>query len=410
MVSSVTIQGSSSHVVTLSFDTATNFLLAEQIAARITAGVNGGSIVTASDINGPPPALPDGVSGVYMQTQAGVLAMPAGYTTDIVTKANSAIVFGSGAAGETIVSDLNTSLTFIAASGSGTVLSGGGNDRLMVSGLGDWSLHTGNGNDVVAALGRVNATIGAGGGHNGIALGAGNDLVVSLGDDSVSGGSGAETIDATGAHSDFVQGNASRLLFVGGLGGATIMGGSGSDTYLGSSFGLVGKQVVIGGTAGHNFLFAGDGAATLAGGGNGDQLFAFGSSGQLLKAGAGNETLSAALSSGNDTLAAGSGKSQLISGSGADTFIGGSGQATITTGFGGQVFEFINHAGGGSELVQGLFDPSMVKIDLEGYGNKAIDHALATQTTHNGSVTIGLADGSKITFQDIAALSRSNFI
>ncbi|MEA2774436.1 MAG: hypothetical protein QOD93_7398, partial [Acetobacteraceae bacterium] len=44
-----------------------------------------------------------------------------------------------------------------------------------------------------------------------------------------------------------------------------------------------------------------------------------------------------------------------------------------------------------------------------GYGPGAIDQALATQTVTQGSVTIGLTDGTKITFQDVTSLNRNNF-
>ena len=205
-----------------------------------------------------------------------------------------------------------------------------------------------------------------------------------------------------------MQGNDSRLLFLGGAGGATILGGAGSDTYFGSA-GHSGTQLIEGGLRGSNFLFAGDGAATLIGGGNNDQLYAYGGYDQLLVAGSGNETLSAAFSTGNDTLTAGSGKDLLIGGAGSDTFVGGSGHTTVQAGFGGQMFEFINHAAGGTELVQGIFDPTSIKIDLVGYGANAVANALASQTTTSGSVTIGLTDGTKITFQDVTSLSKSNF-
>lgn len=409
-MASVTIVGSNNQLISLSFDASANFALAQRIAAQINSSVANGTMVTASDVNGPPPALPAGAKGGYFQTTSGLVAMPAGYTTDIVTKAGSAIVFGSGAAGETILSDQHTNLTFDAAAGSGTVVAGGGTNRLLVTGPGNWSLNTGGGNDAILALGSGNDSIAAGAGHNTIQLGSGNDLVVSAGFDSIEGGSGAETVDATGSRGDFVQGNASSLFFVGGMAGATIMGGSGSDTYFGSTMHTTGGQLVVGGTAGNNLLWAGDGAATLVGGGNNDQLFAYGGSNQSLIAGAGNETLSAAFGGGNDTLTAGSGKDQLFGGSGADTFVGGSGQATITGGSGGDTFAFIKGEAGGSDLVQGIFDPSALKIDLQGYGAGAKAAALASQTVANGSVTIGLSDGTKITFQDVTSLHSSNFI
>ena len=130
----------------------------------------------------------------------------------------------------------------------------------------------------------------------------------------------------------------------------------------------------------------------------------------MLLAGSGNETLSAALSAGNDKLAAGSGNDLLIGGTGADTFVGGSGAATVLAGSGSDVFAFINHQAGGTEVVQGILDPAAIKIDLVGYGAGAINAALKGQSVQNGSVTIHLSDGSKITFQDVTSLTRSNFV
>ena len=289
MSASVTVQGSDHRSVSLTFDTSANFALAQQIAAALNAGIAAGKVVTAFDSDGPFPVLPTSVSGAVVQTQAGLVTLPTGYTTDLVTKPGSAVVFGNGAAGQTILSDVLTNLTFIDTGGSGTVVAGGGNNRLIISagaapagapsvgggaagggpthdnvdakanaghgarndndddreghdGRGDdgndhggnhhggdddgdddhgginngpggtpgggaqnWSLFTGNGNDLIFVTGAVNATVGAGGGQNGIQLGSGQNLVISTGDDSIAGGSGATTIDATGAHSDFVQ-------------------------------------------------------------------------------------------------------------------------------------------------------------------------------------------------------------
>jgi Ca2+-binding RTX toxin-like protein len=408
MASTVTIQGSNNLPVSMHFDATSNLALAQQIATFLNAQIDVGKLVTNYDAA---PPLPTGVSGAYVQTTTEVVKLPPGYTTDLITKPGSAIVLGSGEADETILSDEQTSLTFTASAGSGTVVAGGGDNRLAISGSSadNWSLNTGSGNDIILALGAVNATIAAGGGQNAIQLGSGHDLVISTGRDSIAGGSSQSTIDATNASSDFVQGENSNLLFIGGSGGATILGGTGSDTYFGSAAGPVGQQLIKGGSAGSNFLFAGDGAATLVGGGNNDQLFAYGSANQVLNAGSGNETLSAAFSSGNDTLAAGTSTGQLIGGTGSDTFLGGGGNATVTAGSGSDVYAFINHQAGGNEVVQGVFDPTSIQIHLQGYDPSAIENALASQRTNNGSVTIGLEDGTKITFQDVSSLNRSNF-
>jgi Ca2+-binding RTX toxin-like protein len=436
MAQSVTIHGSKDESIVLGFDATSNFALAQQLAAFLNTEITSGKLVTEFDQGGSYPVLPWGTSGAYVQTTSTLAVLPTGYTTDLITKAGSAVVFGSGAANQAILSGSSTDLTFTAAGGSGTVVAGGGTTRLMISepagpagGSGGdcdhngddkgksagahpatWTLFTGSGNDFISVQGDVNATIGAGAGQNTILLGNGQDLIISAGSDTILGGSGAVTIDATAAKGDLVQAGASSLYFVGGAGGATILGGTGSDTYFGSTSAHVGKQLVEGGSGGDNFLFAGNGAATLIGGGDGDQLFAFGSSAQWLKAGVGNETLSAAASSGADTLSAGAGKDLLIAGIGADTFVGGAGQATVQAGFGADVYAFMKGQAGGSELVTGIFNPSSIHIALVGYGAGEADHALSNATVKHGSITIGLTDGTKVTFQDVTSLSKSNFV
>src|SRR6185437_653935 len=246
MVSSVTISGSNHTPITLSFDSTANSVLAQQIATRINAQIAAGTLTTAFDTDGPPVPPPHGSAGAYVQTSSAFVVLPGSYTTDLITAPGQVVVFGSGANNEMILSSIDTSLTFIAASGSGSVVAGGGNDRILTAGKGSWSLNTADGNDVILATGSGNDTVGAGGGHNSILLGSGNDVVISTGDDTVIGGSGAETIDANRSHSILVEGGNSDLFFVGGLSGATIVGGQGSDTYFGANGGSAGPQLIEG--------------------------------------------------------------------------------------------------------------------------------------------------------------------
>jgi Ca2+-binding RTX toxin-like protein len=461
-MATVTVLGAHAQTITLGYDSSSNALIAQQLATLLNAGVQSGAIVPASSADGSPPPVPAGKSGEFVQQSSGLAVLPHGYKA-FVTNAANALVFGSGDPNETILSGDTTDLTFFASAGSGTVAAGGGTNRLTIGATdtGAWALYTGNGNDIIQALGRGNDTIGAGAGHNAIQLGAGSNLVVSTGDDtivaasgvdttgsghgqgsghdhhghgrhdhdgggrhdhdgrdrdwrddrhsSVGGGTstGADTIDAIGAKSSVVYGNGSDLLFVGGAGGATIFGGSGSDTYYG---GNGGSQEIHGGSGGNNYLFAGSGPATLFGGGNGDQLLAYGSAGQTLIGGAGQETLSAAFSSGRDLLIAGSGNQSLVGGTGADTFVGGAGHDTVFAANPGQsLFEFIKGQAGGTELVQNAYSAADIHIHLSGYGANEANHAVATQTTHGGAVTISLSDGTKVTFENITHLSSSNF-
>jgi Ca2+-binding RTX toxin-like protein len=415
MVSSVTIVGSNHTPIVLSYDSASNFALAQQIAAQINAQIASGKLVTEFDTNGPPPTtLPKGAAGAYVQTIDPVVILPSNYTTDLVTKSGNALVFGSGAANEEILAGSSTNLTFIATAGSGTVLAGAGgsgSNALYVGGSGNWSLNVGDGTNLIDLTGNGSDTITAGTGHNTMLLGGGQYLITETGDDIVTGGSGAETIDASGAHTSVVFGEASDLLFVGGLGGATIGGGTGSDTYFGYQGGTAAPQLIEGGSGGNNLLIAGSGSTTLIGGGNGDQLYAMGGASQVLIGGSGKETLSAAASYGNVTLVGGSGHDVLMGGIGNDTFVGGSGQTTIQAGFGQNLYEFVNQGAEGSakDLVTGILDPSAIKIDLVGYGLTEVAYALAHQTVKNGSDTIQLTDGTKITFEDVTSLKQSNF-
>ncbi|MDE2517036.1 MAG: hypothetical protein KGL12_13495 [Rhodospirillales bacterium] len=382
----VTVLGAHGQSVSLSYDTAATAAIAAHLAQAINAGVTAGTLLPAVDTDGPPPSVPAGKSGEFVQTQNGPTFLPPGYTA-YVDAAQQALVFGSGAAGESILVG-SGDLTFIAAAGSGTIAGGGGTDRILI-GAGDhgaWNIALGGGNDAVFALGSGNDTIAAGGGENQIALGAGKDVVVSTGQDAIAMGNGAATIDASAARGDLVQGGNGALLFVAGAGNATILGGDGAVTFLGGS----GNAVVHGGSDGANLLIAGTGAATLYGAGKGDQLFASGSHGQELVAGAGNETLNAALSSGNDTLAA------------------GSGNATMVGGIGHEVFLFTKGEAGGHDLVMNFTAGD--KIDLSGYGPHAVAQALASQTLKDGSVTITLGDHTKVTFSGVTSLSASNFL
>jgi hypothetical protein len=64
---------------------------------------------------------------------------------------------------------------------------------------------------------------------------------------------------------------------------------------------------------------------------------------------------------------------------------------------------------GGTELATGIIDPSSIQIALVGYGSSEAAKALASQTVSHGSVTISLTDETKVTFEDVTSLTKSNF-
>jgi Ca2+-binding RTX toxin-like protein len=399
---SVTVAGAHSQTVTLNFDSQANAALATQLASVLTAGVHNGSILPAVDTDVPPPPLPSGKTGEFIQTLSGTVKLPTGYNAYLDTAPN-AVVFGSGGNNESILADSNSNLDFFATGGSGTIVGGDSRIFIPVTDNGDWSINTGNGSNQIFALGGGNDTINTGTGNNHIVLGSGQDQIQTSGNTIITASNGAETVSAFGGK-DLIDGNASDLFFVSQNASATIFGGSGSDTFFGGS----GPDYVQGGTGGKNFLVGGSGAATLIGGGSGDQLFAGDGPGQLLKAGSGNETLVGGF--GSDTFqGGGSGSStQIFGGMGNDTFISAGGIATVTAGASSNLFAFVKSNPGGSEVING-FISGVDQIGLEGFKGNEVTHALKSQKVVDGNDTITLSDHTKITFVGVQSLSESDF-
>ncbi len=402
----VTVAGAHGQSVSLNFDSNANAAIAQRLAAAITAGVENGTILPAVDTDGPPPPLPPGATGEFVQDPSGLTILPHGYKAYVDT-APQAVVFGSGDNGELVLSSAGSSLSFFATGGSGTVVAGGGDNNIVIPGndKGGWSINTGNGDDTVLAMGTGNDTINPGGGNNDILLGGGKTIMETTGDDTVSASGGQATIAAIGKTSDLVYGGA-QLFYVGTQGGsATVFGGTGSDTF----FGGKGTDLVHGGTGGDNFLFAGTGSATLFGGGSGDQLFTAGSDAQALHAGAGNETLNGVFGQGADTFYGGTGSTQIYGGTGNDTFVAGTGSATVSAPLGQNLFVFTDGQAGGSELIQG-FASGQDTVDLQGYGKNEVANALKGAKVMDGSTTITLSDHTTITFAGVSNLTASDFI
>ncbi|MGH9693755.1 MAG: hypothetical protein ACRD5Z_06425, partial [Bryobacteraceae bacterium] len=63
MASSVTVLGAHAQTITVHLDSSANATLASELAGLITAGVESGSLIPATDQHGPPPPLPHGKSG-----------------------------------------------------------------------------------------------------------------------------------------------------------------------------------------------------------------------------------------------------------------------------------------------------------------------------------------------------------
>jgi Ca2+-binding RTX toxin-like protein len=403
----VTVAGAHGQTTTLTFDSAANAALATQIAAQIANSIAHHSEIAENSAYGPPPPL-NGLRGLWTQSTSGVTILPKGYD-DVVSNAANAVIFGSDDPNENILTGAGN-LTFVAAGGSGTIDTGAGLDliSILASDTGSWKIRTGGGNDAILDYGRGHDTIVAGSGHNQILLGGGVYQVVSVGNDVITDGAGAVTINAagsTGKSGEVVFGGSGSLNFIGGAGNATIIGGSGSETVAGGS----GALYAAGGRKGDNLLTGGTGQATLFGGGNGDTLIAAGSAAQQLHAGSGNETLLGGSATGSDTFYGGAGKDLITGGHGADTYVAGSGHATVNAVGSSNVFEFIHGHSGGTMVVDDLTSASQVHIVLSGYGSHQVANAVAGQISGANSVTVTLSDHTQITFENITHLTARNF-
>jgi Ca2+-binding RTX toxin-like protein len=404
----VTVPGAAGRTTTLAFDSTINASMASQISVALSAALQSGSERAADNAFGPPPPL-GGRAGLFTQSLPGVTMLPRGYA-DVVNSASVGVIFGSGDPNEHVLSG-SGNLAFYATGGSGTVLTGGGGNLISipVSDSGNWLIQTGGGADTIIARGTGSDTINAGPSGNAVTLGGGQYQVASVGQDTITAGTGSTTIDASGSPGsgagELVFAGTGKLVFVGGASGATIFGGAGSETVTGGSGGLYAK----GGTAGNNVLTAGTGAATLFGGGGGDVLTAAGSGPQALFAGTGNETLTGASATGADTFFGGAGADQITGGVGSDTFVSGAGQATVNAAGSSNLFRFVDGSAGGTMLVNDLTNASQVNISLAGYGPNEAANAIAGQTSTPNSVSVKLSDNTTITFANITHLSSGNF-
>jgi hypothetical protein len=93
----------------------------------------------------------------------------------------------------------------------------------------------------------------------------------------------------------------------------------------------------------------------------------------------------------------GSGKDYFVGNTTHSTFVAGSGNETISAAPGAtNVFDFVKGQAGGQMLVENLFTPSQVTLDLSGYGG-----AKPTQLLTSGGLVVSLSDGTQITFENI---------
>lgn len=286
------------------------------------------------------------------------------------------------------------SLLFEGGTGASTVT--GGTGPLTVSGGSGGGVYTGGsagGNLLVAGGG--NTTLVGGGAHDAL-FGA---------------ASGQTAMVAVGAHATLVGGGGVTGLWGGASGGAVMFTGNGSSTVYGSTSG---QDTIVGGSgalqvnaSGGEAVFSGSNSTVVTGSRTAADSI-IGGAGSLVVSGQGGNMLVVG-GSGAAAITVGTGYGLVFQGSGAMSIAGdgplqiieGSGSATIAAGAGGIVLDIVKGAAGGLDVVSG-FRPASDQIDLFGF-TKADLH------THvqNGSVTITMADGSRITLAGVSDPGQS---
>lgn len=212
---------------------------------------------------------------------------------------------------------------------------GGSGDRLT-GGLGDDTLRGGGGKDAVFERGDVNFVL-----TNGSLTGLGNDVLVGVEAARLTGGSSANTIDATRfSGQSTLDGGSGNDLLIGGRSADRLLGRDGNDTLQGGG----GRDALLGGDGddslqgdnGHDILRGGEGNDSLDGGAGkdtlkgdaGNDLLLGGDGNDGLSGGDGDDTVNGQM--GRDTLLGGDGNDCLFGGGGADVAIGGLGVDTVS--------------------------------------------------------------------------------
>lgn len=267
-------------------------------------------------------------TAIPVRLGAGELILNTGFRNDVIQFRSvdeaftGKVSINSGAGNDFIdLSLLSSDSNVIADSGNDTVITGSGNDTIN-GGMGSDSVFSGDGDDIVLG----------GGGRDTLKGGDGNDLLNAQGGsgDLLTGGDGDDTMKGGSGSGDRVveQGNVDFTLadgFLSGLGHdeldgidlAVLTGGSGANRLDASGFS--GKVTLDGNT----------GDDTLIGGSNWDRLVG-GSGNDELDGGAGNDWLLGG--SGNDVLFGNLGEDTILGEGGNDTLQGGQGRDTLDGG------------------------------------------------------------------------------
>ena len=278
--------------------------------------------------------------------------------------------------------------------GDADVINGGaGSDTLDLSGLTDAEGNALSAADVTfTSADKTAGTIAHGGGtitFSGIEFinfGSGAVSVATFatsGDDTITLGSGVDTIDAL-AGDDVVYGGAGGdVSLEGGAGADTLYGGSGADRRL---HGGSGDDVIYGGAGNDSALWGGvSGNDTIYGGSGADFGLHGGAGDDLIYGGAGNDA----------DLVGRSGSDTIYGGAGSDTLDGRSGDDVL--GVGG-----VSAAGGDADVISGgAGDDTLDLVGLTDADGNALSAADVTFTSADKTAGTIAHGGGTITFSGI---------
>jgi len=293
------------------------------------------------------------------------------------------------------------------------------------------TVNAGAGNDTIYAAGPTTQVIGGSGKLF---------LVGGTGSMSVTGGAGSSTIFGGAGGGSAEGGRAGQNVLVAGTGNTTLVGGGAGDMLVAGSgdttivmqpgsvaFGGTGQSTIFGGDHGtlvggsnHDVMAAGSGPEALwAGtgtselyGGSGDDTMVGGVSGQATIVGGSGNNLIVGLGgrtaahggTGNDVFYAGSGDMTIAEGRGADNVVFGTGNATVTGGSGRDIYTVLNGHTGGADVIVG-FKVGIDQVQTFGYGSNARQVQIS-----RGDTTVGLSDGTRITFVGVTQLAGNSIV
>ncbi len=362
-----------------------------------------------------------GRSGVWLSdgTSAGTseIATPDARTVETGTdQAGGTLIAGSGnlvilgAGAQTYAAGDGD--TVRAGSGGDTVtaasgvvqLSGGAGTLLFVGGSGADTVTGGAGAETILAGAGGGLYSGGANGHNVLVASAGNTTLIGGGaQDALFGAaSGLSNLVAADGGESLVGGGGATLFTGGALGGAVMFTGDGPATVDG---GASGHDTIVGGAGTlqvecqqSEAVFTGSGAATVNASASGADSI-IGGAGTLIANAAGSNMIvvggagpsAIATGTGYGLIFQGRGGMQITSGGGPLQVVAGPGEAAIAAGAGGITLEIVNGHAGGLDVIGG-FKPARDHIDLFGF-------TTADMHTHaqNGSLTISMSDGSRVT-------------